>query len=186
MKNTNIIPSSHKFLVKIVLASLLLVAALLTVGCGTVDMNVHTKVKPSGDVIQELTIATTDMMTALIDSEFAADLESQGWEVERTTSGETTTLFATMKYSKDEAMTVPGLLEPDQADNFKLHIKNYVIIKDYYLELTLPEDPSFQSELSDEELDGEDELFTEEMVESMFRFSWTVTLPGKSFRRWQQ
>jgi hypothetical protein len=165
--------------VKIVIGLQLLIAALFTMGCGTVDMNVHTQVKPSGDVIQELTIATTDMMTGLIDSEFAADLESQGWEVTRTTSGETTTLFATREYSKNESVTVPGLLEQDQADSFKLHIKNYVVIKDYYLELTMPEDTSFDSELSDGEVDGEDELFTEEMIESMFRFSWTVTLPGK-------
>ena len=175
----NTIHSSRKFLINIVLTLQLLIAALLTTGCGTVDMNVHTRVKPSGDIIQELSIATTGMMTALVDSEFAADLESQGWEVERTTSGETTTLVATMQYSKNEPMTVPGLLEQDQSDNFKLYVKNYVVIKDYYLELTLPEDPSFESELSDEELDGGDEVFSEEMMESMFKFSWTVTLPGK-------
>ena len=142
-------------------------------------MNVHTRVKPSGDIIQEITIATTGMMTELIESEFAANMESQGWEVERTTSGETSILVATTKYSKDELMTIPGLLEQDQSDNFKLHIKNYVIIKDYYLELTLPEDTSFESELPDEELDGEDDIFSEEMLESMFKLSWTVTLPGK-------
>jgi DNA-directed RNA polymerase subunit RPC12/RpoP len=179
MNYINTIRSSRKFLVKIVIALELLIAALLTIGCGTVDMNVHTRVKPSGDIIQELSIATTGMMTALIDSEFAADLESQGWEVERTTSGETTTVVATRKYSKNEPVTVPGLLEQDQSDYFKLHVKNYVVIKDYYLELTLPEDTSFESELPDEELDGEDEIFSEEMMESMFKFSWTVTLPGK-------
>ncbi|MEJ2739557.1 MAG: hypothetical protein P8105_07015, partial [Dehalococcoidia bacterium] len=125
----NTIHSSRKFLINIVLTLQLLIAALLTTGCGTVDMNVHTRVKPSGDIIQELSIATTGMMTALVDSEFAADLESQGWEVERTTSGETTTLVATMQYSKNEPMTVPGLLEQDQSDNFKLYVKNYVVIK---------------------------------------------------------
>jgi hypothetical protein len=168
------IGSSHRLILKIVIAIPLVIAGLLTASCGTVDMNLHTEVKPSGAVIQEVSIATTGMMTELVDAEFAADLEGQGWETKRTTSGETTILTGTKKFSKGETIAVLDLIEQDQSDNFKLKIENYLVIKDYYFELTLPEDTSMESELSDE-----DELIDTDLLESMFTLSWTVTMPGK-------
>jgi hypothetical protein len=179
MQSTEKTSHPNRSIVKTIIAIQLFSALLLSLSCGTVDMNFHTRVKPSGDIIQEITIASTGMMTSLVDAQLISGMENEGWQVERTTSGETTTVVSTKEFSRSSDLVVPGFLDDRQSDNFKFYIKNYFVFKEYYFELTIPEDNSVNREVSEDNQVGGSDLISDEMLESMFKFSWTVTLPGK-------
>jgi len=169
----------NRSIVKVIIVLQLFLALLLSLGCGTIDMNFHTRVKPSGNILQEITIASTGMMTSIVDAQIMSDMEDEGWQVERSTSGETTTVVSTREFSRNSQLAVPGFLGEDQSDNFKFNIKNYLVFKEYYFELTIPESNSVNREASADNQDEGSNLISDEMLESMFKFSWTVTLPGK-------
>lgn len=154
-------------------------------------MNLHTTVKPSGDLIQELRIQGSGMMGNFISSsEFVENFKKNDWQAEVKKSDDLVSLVAIKNFKPGETMVIPSsspddeemwLSEETLLNNFEIH--NSILTREYFLEIDLPgssaENLSNKTEDEFTEFETGFEGMIEEVVKSMFSMSWTVTLPGK-------
>jgi len=175
----------------VMLFIILLFLIFLIAGCGTIDVNLHTTVKPSGDLFQEIQIQGSGMMGNYIsNSELIESYREEDWQTEIKKSDDVVSLIATKNIDSKEITSVlnstqdngeiwlPGELK---INNFEIH--NSILTKEYLLDIDIP--GSSTEDLSNETEDEFSELGTvfdetmEELVKNMFSMSWTITLPGK-------
>jgi len=146
--------------------------------CGTVSVDLHTKVQPSGDFTQQVKIEGTEMMGNLVVSqEIIQKFKREGWEVDTSRSGNTASLVATKDFEEGEDVVIPSFSEDSSDFSFKnevFYIKDRFVFKEYYYEVTIPETPL-------DAIAGNDEFATLGLavLQSMFNMSWTLDLPGK-------
>ena len=162
------------------LAVLALLLPLLA-GCGQIDVNLHTTIKPSGDLVQEVMFTGSGMMAGFLDdAEATADLEMEGWEVTIERSASSTTLTASQDFSADEVMTIPGLAGDETTlENYDFRVQNYFLFTDYIFEVTLPGDPMDIPTDDLTGLDGFDDDIISQLLQGLFSMSWSITLPGE-------
>jgi hypothetical protein len=161
---------------------LCVLAILFVIGCGTADANLHVTYASNGDVQAQLTIKGTGAIGNLLLSPDTRDnLTKQDWTVTTQVNGDTTTLVATAVRKPGEPVQVlagstaggslidkmainesPGLFKKGYAVSFK----------------TTPQKPATppantgQSSLIDEKQMAQ-------LMDTMFRFSLSITLPGQ-------
>ncbi len=147
----------------------------LTVGCGRVDVNLHTTVTQSGDVIQEISFTGSGMMGGLLSSQMNTDYQKQGWQISTTRSGDSVTSKATKTFSQGDSIGIPGSSTgSDLTKNTKFYVSDHIFVKSYRFETTLigaaVTSPAGIGELNQQ--------MTEALVNSMFSMAWAITLPG--------
>lgn len=161
------------------LAVLALLLPLLA-GCGQIDIDLHTTIKPSGDLVQEIRYTGSGMMASFLDDADAiGDLEMEGWEVTIERSASSTTLIASQDFSADEVMAIPGLAGDETAlDNYDFRVQNYFLFTDYIFEVTLP--GGLMDIPTDDltGLDGFNDDIISQLLQGLFSMSWAITLPG--------
>jgi len=162
------------------LAILTLLLPLLT-GCGQIDVNLHTTIKPSGDLVQEVIFTGSGLMADFLDdAEAIADLEMAGWDVVIENSASSSTLIASREFSAGEILAIPDLSSDlDALEDYDFHVQNYFIFTDYVLEITLHGDSVDTSADDLTGLDGFDDDIISQLLGGFFSMSWSITLPGE-------
>ena len=162
------------------LAVLALLLPLLA-GCGQIDVNLHTTIKPSGDLVQEVMFTGSGMMAGFLDdAEATADLEMEGWEVTIERSANSSTLIASREFSADEVLAIPDLSGDETAlENYDFRVQNYFLFTDYIIEVTLPGNPVDVPTDDLTGLDGFDDDIISQLLQGLFSMSWSITLPGE-------
>ena len=150
----------------------------LLAGCGQIDIDLHTTIKPSGDLIQEVRFTGSGMMAGFLDdAEATGDLETEGWEVTIERSASSSTLIASREFSADEVLAIPDLSgDQDALENYDFRVRNYFLFTDYIIEVTLPGD-TVEDDLTG--LDGFEDDIISQLLEGLFSMSWAITLPGE-------
>ncbi len=162
------------------LAVLALLLPLLA-GCGQIDVNLHTTIKPSGDLVQEVRFTGSGMMAGFLDdAEATADLEMEGWEVTIERTANSSTLTASRNFSADEVLAIPDLSGDETAlENYDFSVRNYFLFTDYIIEVILPGNPVDIPTDDLTGLDGFDDDIISQLLEGLFSMSWSITLPGE-------
>jgi len=160
---------------------------LLLAGCGTIDVNFHTTVKPSGDLVQEFRVDATGMIgSSLGTPEVTEDLKSQGWDVSIERSGDSASLIAKKDFKRGETPIIPSLsLGTDEAtaseetrlESLNFDVRDRLLFKEYTFEMTLPGSPASTETDAEGQFPQLDKAM-EEALKAMFSISWTVSLPG--------
>lgn len=151
---------------------------VLAVGCGTVDANMHITYTDGGNLQDELTLRCTGVLANyVLTPELKDVLVNEGWKVTTDVTNEATTLTATARRKQAAGSTsspsVTGLasgLVVTEGGNF--------FVKTYTVDFTSPA----REMASPEEIDSNEFLSQEDMeqmIETMFRMSVSITLPGK-------
>ena len=170
----HIFPFKHAPILKLLIFNLFLLFILFAVGCGRVDVDLHTTIKPTGDVVQEITMTGSGLMATYIGtSEFVNNARGAGWQTNVTQSSGTTTLIASKTFSKGEPLDIPvfsGVTKDSNKPVFKG--TNYFIMREYAFETQYPGNPNMKFDNS------QSAALSEAMINSMLGFSWTCTLPG--------
>lgn len=159
----------------------LALVAILAAGCGTAKINLHTIVKSSGDVTQEVSIEATGMLAeALKESADPDKAKAEGWKV---TSEEKENSFVTKMsrdFKRDELLQTPfgksseeGAPVPSQPkSSFK--VSDNLFRREYEFRLKLPG--------SEDKPPAEIDEATKELTKALmdiFKVSWSITLPGE-------
>lgn len=161
---------------KIILVFLAISLLLLSVmvGCGTLDVNLHTTVKSSGDLVQQIRLEGSGMMGNLLDdSEFTEELEQGGWTITTERSEDSVSVTSTKNFRWDEPIIFD---EESILEDVSYRVSNRILVKDYFFEATLPGEGPVGTMFEGEE--GEFEELGGVLLEDMLNISWTVTLPG--------
>ncbi|MDV2989052.1 MAG: hypothetical protein P3T54_02670 [Dehalogenimonas sp.] len=150
---------------------------ILLAGCGTLDMQLETDVKASGDYTQKVVINATGAIGASLVTEGGADeLTGDGWQVSQTQSGDTVTLTASKDFSPDDPFFLPDATGTETASPvLDIQRQNSFLFTDYSFTVNIPSDPEGMG------FDGGDELdmLAPSLLKNMFSISWTVNMPGK-------
>ena len=172
----------------VALVSGIILLSLSLAGCGTVNVNLHTTVKPSGDLVQEFRVDATGMIgSSLGTSEATEDLKSQGWDVTIERSGDSASLIAKKNFKRGETPIIPSLsLGTDEAtaseetrlEGLIFDVRDRLLFKEYAFEMTLPGSSASAETNANEQFPQLDQAM-EEALKAMFSISWTVSLPGK-------
>ena len=157
-------------LTRVIIVTLIVALALVSlVGCGTVSIDLHTTVKASGDISQEIKVEGSGMMGAFVTSEDALkDLRKEGWHVSIEHPG--ACVIATKNFEQGKTVVLPGM---EELKNQHFRVRDLVILKEYFFEATIPANP-----LGIEE-DDEFAEVGKAILRSMFSMSWTLTMPGE-------
>jgi hypothetical protein len=170
----------------IVLAGLTVFLLLISViaGCEmlgldfTMDIDYHTTVKTSGDVIQDIRLEVTGISGDLLEEAGFSEegfLGEEGWDVDIENTDDSVILSATGQFVLDEDGNITQVEDgPEAPEGFSVRVENGLFSKDYFIEVEAAGDGIG-------ELDDSDELgqLGELVLENVFDLSWTITLPGK-------
>ncbi len=165
---------------RVILVVLTVFSLLLSIatGCGTLDMDLHTTVKTSGDIIQEIRFEGSGLMaTVLEDTDFTEEFVfgEEGWEFDIERTDDSVVVTATGNFILDEDGNISQVEGgPDWLKEFSVRVEDGLLSKKYFAE--------FNAAGSGDELIGEGGEFDElagMMLEGMFDISWKITLPGK-------
>ncbi len=162
--------------------ALLLVTILALAACGRIDADIHTTFKPSGLIVQKISLTGSGQMGTSLSNAFPLQTYiSNGWLVEVTSEGGFTTVSATRVFRKEDISNIAAaFIRSEQgASNIKdpvFTITDNFFIKYYSLSFTIPP-------MSPDAIDvGTAEQWSkmgEAALDSMFGLSWSITLPGQ-------
>ena len=168
------------------LALPLLLATVITLaGCGTLDMQLETSIKPSGDFTQSISYTATGAIGESLTAEGRLeDLSGSGWQVSTSSSGGTVTMTASREFSRDEALTFLGATKGDTAvPQLDFKRNNYLFFTDYHFQVTFPEDTAALGldylGSGIEGFGGDIDGLSLSLLDNILSLSWKVTLPGK-------
>ena len=171
---------------RIVLAGLTVFSLLLSLATGcdmldldfSMDLNYHTTVQTSGDVIQDIRIEVTGMTdTMLEESGFSEEafLGEEGWDFNTESTDDSVIITGTSNYILDEDGNISQVEGgPEIPEGLSVRVDKSLLSTKYFVELNAAG--------SGDELFGEGGEFgemVEIMLGDMFNISWTITLPGK-------
>ena len=171
-----------------------LAGLVLLAGCGTLDMQLQTDVKASGDYTQSVVITATGAFAKSFDgTEDMADMTGEGWEVSTSRSGDSVTVSAVKDFTPDDPFFLPDSTGTDTASPvLDIERQNYFVFTDYRFTVNIPADPQAMGledmgELGDlGDLGGLGEFgdpsqydaLMLNLLKDMFTMSWTVNMPG--------
>jgi hypothetical protein len=167
-----------------------LAGLVLLAGCGTLDMQLQTDVKASGNYTQSVVITATGALAENFDAvEDVNAMTEEGWEVSTTRSGDAVTLSAVKDFTPEDAFFLPDSTGTE-SPVLDIERQNYFVFSDYVFTVNIPADPEAMGledmgDLGD--LDGLGELddlgqydqLMLNLMKDMFTMSWTVNMPGE-------
>ena len=165
--------------------SLLLIP--VTAGCElldldfTMDVDYHTTIKTSGDVIQDIRLEITGVAGDLLEEGGFSEedfLGDEGWDYDVEITDDSAVITATGSYALDEDGNISQVEGgPEAHEGFSVRVENGFLSRNYSVELS-----GTQGELGELGELGEGGEFAEEaamLLGDILSFSWTITLPGK-------
>lgn len=169
-------------IVRAVLAVSLLSLAVLT-GCEmlgldfTLDLDYHTTVKTSGDIIQDIRLEITGITgTMLEEAGLSEDLPlgEEGWDFDRESTDDSVIITATGSYILDEDGNISQVEGgPEVPEALSVRVEGGLLSKKYFAEIN-----AAGSGIGEFGEGGEFGELAELMLEDTFHLSWTITLPG--------
>ena len=144
----------------------------------TMDIAYHTTVETSGDVIQDMRIEITGIPGDLLEgpdftegADFTNDLEQSGWDVDIESTDDSVIIYATANYVLDEDGDISQVEGgPEIPEGLSISVENGLLSKEYFVE--------FEATGSGIGEGGELGQLGELVLQNVFGFSWTITLPG--------
>jgi hypothetical protein len=165
-------------LVTRIVVFILSLAVILVAGCGTINVDVNTRIKANGDIVQEVRYTADGLMGSAMGSSIdSLEMETDGWTVtkENNDSASTFVMTKTFRRGDDFSFTDSEFSDSPAAQNARFDVKNYFFFRKYHIELTLL--GSGMAEMPDT---GEyADLITPELLDSMMHMTWSITLPGR-------
>lgn len=151
---------------------------ILLAGCGTLDMQLETDVRTSGNYTQKVIITATGALGESLVTEGGADeMTADGWQVTQTQSGDTVTLTASKDFSPDDPFFLPDATGTEATSPvLDIQSKNNFLFTDYSFTVNIPSDPEA---LGLEPDAGEYAELTLGLLKNIFTMSWTVNMPGE-------
>jgi len=148
----------------------------IIVGCGTLYIDLHTTVKTSGDIIQEIRFEGSGVIATMLEEpDFTADFEQDGWELDIERTGDAVIVTATSSFTLDEDIIIPQVEGgPAFTEGLSIRFEEGLLSKNYFVEVDIPA----SEEESGDEVGELDEMFSG-MLEGIFDISWKITLPYK-------
>lgn len=159
-----------------------LLTILILTSCGRIDANIHTTIKPSGLIIQNISLTGSGQMGSSLSNSFPIQTYiSNGWLINVTNEGGSTTISATKVFRKEDISNIAAAFVKSEqgASSIKnpvFSITDNFFIKYYSLSFTIPP-------MTPDTIDaGSGEQWFkmgEAALDSMFGLSWSITLPGQ-------
>ncbi len=144
----------------------------------SLDLNYHTTVRTSGDVIQDIRLEVTGMTgTMLEESGFSEEafLGGEGWDFDTESTDDSVIITGTGNYILDEDGNISQVEGgPEIPEGLSVRVEKGLLSTKYFVELNAA---GTGDELFDE--GGEFGEMAEIILGDMFNISWTITLPGK-------
>lgn len=114
-----------------------LLCALLT-GCGTARVDVHTTVVSPDEVRQEMTLRADGLLAEALGGTLdAEELRRDGWEVEKTSEGNTVVIRMNSRVAKGEGIVLPSSPSPTKIDS-SLAVNDGLFGREYSVRLSVP------------------------------------------------
>ncbi len=162
---------------------LLLVISTVAISCGSADLALYTKVKPSGDTSQRITITGSGMIGNLLTSNQSfQEFQNKGWKVSTNRSADSVTLTATKDFAKGQNELIPNVSGNEafaSVNNAVLNVKDMFFFKEYDYSITLKGSGGSANLTSANSTNGTFASAGAALAQSMLSLSWTVELPGK-------
>ncbi|HEY40603.1 MAG TPA: hypothetical protein G4O18_01945 [Dehalococcoidia bacterium] len=147
----------------------------------TMDVDYHTTVEASGDIVQEIRCEITGGLVTMFEeaglleeADFANELEQGGWDVDIESTDDSLIIDAVGSYVLDEDGNISQIEGgPEIPEGFSVRVESGLLSKKYYAEFNATGDGGEMFATG-----GEMGELAELMMENMFSISWTITLPG--------
>jgi hypothetical protein len=144
----------------------------------TMDVDYHTTVKTSGDVIQDIRLEVTGISGDLLEEAGFSDesfLGDEGWDADIENTDDSVIITATGNFVMDKDGNISQVEGgPEVPEGLSVRVENGLLSKEYFVEFEAT--GGGLGELGEgQELGRLGEL----VLEDIFDFSWTITLPGK-------
>jgi hypothetical protein len=149
--------------------------SLVSTGCGSVSVDFYTKVDPSGDYNQQISVTATGILgEQLITQNLTQSATNNGWTATAGRNGDSATFNASKQFHSGDKSTVFDAMGDNASiklGDINSRISNGFFYKDYYFEGTIPSNPINP--------DANNTAMADALLNSMFKMSWTIELPGK-------
>jgi hypothetical protein len=165
-----------------IVLALLLVTLFVLAACGRIDAGIHTTFKPSGLIVQKISLTGSGQMGTSLSNAFPLQTYiSKGWLIEVTNEGDSTTVSATRVFRKEDMDNMIAVFVKNNEGDSGIKdpvftVTDNFFIKYYALSFTIPP-------MSPDALDtGTGEQWAklgESVLDSMFGLTWSITLPGQ-------
>jgi len=162
--------------------ALILVIIIAVAACGRIDAGIHTTIKPSGLIVQKISLTGSGQMATSLSNAFPLQKYiGNGWLIDVSSEGGSTTVSATRVFRKEDISSIVTVfLKSDQGasgiKNPVFTITDNFFIKYYSLSFTIPP-------MTPDTIDtGAGEQWSklgEAALDSMFSLTWSITLPGQ-------
>ena len=167
------------------IAVFIALAGLVSLSCGTVNVDLHTTVETSGDVVQEVKLVSEGLIAAALKGAMPSTekLRKEGWQVESKSAANSFEQTWKRRFKRDE--TLDMVIFPDDASaagatgqpKVTYYLRDSVFLKEYEFRVDIPPSPDMTKELQG--LDLPQQQAAKALVESLFSLSWTITVPGE-------
>ena len=149
--------------------------SLISAGCGSVSVDFYTKVDPSGDYNQKISVTATGILgEQLITQNLTQSATNNGWTTTAGRNGDSVTFNASKQFHSGDNSNVFDAMGDNASiklGDVNSHVSNGFFYKDYYFEGTIPSNPINP--------DAKNTAMADALMNSMFKMSWTIELPGQ-------
>ena len=162
--------------------ALFLLTILALAACGRIDADIHTTFKPSGLIVQKISLTGSGQMGTSLSNAFPLQTYiGNGWLMEITSEGSATTVSATRVFRKEDISNIADAFIKSQQGSPSIKdpvftITDNFFIKHYSLSFAIPP-------MSPDAIDtGAGEQWSklgDSVLDSMFSLTWSITLPGQ-------
>jgi len=163
--------------------ALLLLTVLALTACGRIDTNIHTTIKPSGLIVQKISLTGSGQMGTSLSNAFPLQTYiSKGWLINVTKEGDSTTISATKVFRKEDLSNITAAFVKGNAQGASgikdpaFTITDNFFIKYYSLSFTIP---PMTPDTIDVNSGQQWSQVGEAVLDEMFSLSWSITLPGQ-------
>lgn len=165
----------------------ILMAATVSVSCGTARIDLKTNVLSSGEVDQEVVIRGDGAIgEALKDSFRPEDSRKEGWSADLKSEGNSYVLRMAKRLKKGESLFPPGksgssIGGAGTDPKFDFTVTESLLEREYRLRVVLPPNGQAATTTPSAKTDYEKQMaqLGEQLVRSMFKMTWTINLPGE-------
>jgi hypothetical protein len=162
--------------------ALLLLTVLAIAACGRIDAGIHTTIKPSGFIVQKISLTGSGQMGTALSRAFPIQTYiGKGWLINVATEGGSTTVSATRIFRKEDIGNIGAVFVKSEqgASSVKdpvFTITDNFFIKYYSISFTIP---SMSPDMVDTGAAEQWSQMGEAVLNSMFNLAWSITLPGQ-------
>lgn len=143
----------------------------------TLNVDYHTTVKSSGEVIQDIRLEITGMTDTMLEEAGFTEgfpLGGEGWDVTTETTDDSVIITATGNYILDKEGNISQVEGgPEVPEVMSVRVEGGLLYTKYFAEIN-----ATQSGMGEIGEGGEFGELVGIMLGDIFHFSWTITLPG--------